>query len=342
MRGIKMSFNPSEKCKIALMGGSGFIGTRLSKRLLDSGHDVKILDKVESRTYPHLWIKADVRDKATLLAMRGCDVIYNLAAEHRDDVTPRSLYYDVNVKGAENICNVAEEFGIRNMVFTSTVAVYGFTDKETDESGELRPFNDYGRSKLEAEKVYQAWQRAAEDRSLVIIRPTVVFGENNRGNVYNLLRQIKSGLFLMIGNGKNVKSIVYVENIAAMLEYSLQLGPGYRLFNAVDKPDCDMNTFVALVNKELGRVNGGAFRVPYPIGYAGGLFFDMLARLTGKKLQISSIRIKKFCSNTQFASSHIKETDFVPPCTFEEGLKRTIQHEFFSTHGKDEAVFYTE
>lgn len=328
---------------IAIIGGSGFIGTRLTKRLLEAGYNVKVIDKARSETYPHLWVKADVREGVTLMsALEGCDVIYNLAAEHRDDVTPRSLYDEVNVKGAKNVCEAAEKLGIKRIIFTSTVAVYGFTEKETDESGELKPFNDYGRTKLEAERVYQAWQGADSERSLVIIRPTVVFGEGNRGNVYNILNLIANNHFVMVGSGKNVKSMAYVENVAALLEYALNLGSGFHLFNAVDKPDFDMDTLVSFVKKEMGKNKKIGLRIPYVIGYTGGLLFDMIAKLTNRKFPISAIRIKKFCSNTQFTSSRIKEIDFIPPFTLEEGLKRTINYEFLNTSREEGVVFYTE
>ena len=55
---------------------------------------------------------------------------------------------------------------------------------------------------------------------MTIIRPTVIFGEKNRGNVYNLLKQIASGKFLMIGKGQNRKSMAYVGNVVAFIKYS--------------------------------------------------------------------------------------------------------------------------
>ena len=308
-----------------------------------SGCTVRIIDKAESRSYPDLWIKGDVRDRKSLLAAaKGCDVIYNLAAEHRDDVRPGSLYYDVNVGGAENVCSVAEELGIKEIVFTSSVAVYGFPGEETDESGELRPFNDYGRTKLEAEKIYIDWKKRSEDRSLTIIRLTVVFGEGNRGNVYNLLNQIASGKFLMVGNGRSRKSMAYVGNVVSFLEFTLSFGAGYHLFNYIDKPDFDMNSLLSLVNDKIGNGGKKLFRVPYWVGYAGGLVFDAASRLTGKKFPISSIRIKKFCSDTQFTSLRIRETGFTPPYSLEEGLHRTIQYEFLQPSPDSDILFHSE
>jgi GlcNAc-P-P-Und epimerase len=206
-----------------IIGGSGFIGTRLSKRLIRSEEEFNIVDKVESKSFASICNIADVRDTDSLSkVLEGDDIIINLAAEHRDDVTPKTLYDDVNVQGARNVCEVAEQKGINTIIFTSSVAVYGFAPLGTDESGEINYFNDYGRTKYEAELVYKAWQeKDPKNRKLVIVRPTVVFGEQNRGNVYNLLRQIASGKFMMIGDGTNRKSMAYVENITAFLEYSL-------------------------------------------------------------------------------------------------------------------------
>ena len=99
----------------------------------------------------------------------------------------------MNVRGAKNVCDAATKFGIDTIIFTSSVAVYGFTEANTDENGDINYFNDYGRTKFLAEEIYNEWlQEDAKNRTLIIIRPTVVFGEENRGNVYNLLNQISS------------------------------------------------------------------------------------------------------------------------------------------------------
>ena len=325
---------------ITIIGGSGFVGTRLTKRLLESGHIVKIADKQDSKKYPELRKYADVRNKETLiLALKNSDIVINLAAEHRDDVTPKSLYDDVNVNGAENVCTVCEQLGIKKIIFTSSVAVYGFAPLGTDETGTINYFNDYGRTKWLAEEKYRAWLRKNSEHSLIIIRPTVIFGEQNRGNVYNLLKQIASGRFLMVGKGTNKKSMAYVENVAAFIEYCLQNGQGEHIYNYVDKPDFDMNTLVSEVYKILGKEHK-IVHWPYWMGYAGGLFFDAIAKITGKKFSISSIRVKKFCANTMFEANNIKKTSFTPPVSLQDGLKMTIKYEFIDKSQGYE--FYTE
>lgn len=325
---------------IAIIGGSGFVGTRLTKRLLDSGYTIRILDKNESLTYPELRVQADVRDIKSLIEnLNDIELVINLAAEHRDDVSPKRLYDDVNVDGAENVCKACTKKSIKKIIFTSSVAVYGFAPLGTDETGSINYFNDYGRTKWLAEGKYRLWLRESNEHSLTIIRPTVIFGEQNRGNVYNLLRQIASGLFPMVGNGKNVKSMAYVENVAAFIEYCLSNTEGEHLFNYIDKPDFDMNTLVGEIHKTLGKEKK-LFHWPYWLGMLGGYAFDLLAFVMRKKLPISSIRVKKFCSNSMFNAEAIKNTEFKAPVSLTEGLEKTIRYEFIDKI--DGHLFYTE
>jgi nucleoside-diphosphate-sugar epimerase len=344
---------------VAVVGGSGFVGTRLVKRLLLSGHTVRIADKRPSRDFPDLWFRCDVRndvdglneypdahlnevhpsdiaDQSTCFGkmrslrevLSGCDVVINLAAEHRDDVSPRTLYDEVNVDGALHVCDACTKLGIHNVIFTSSVAVYGFAPMGTDESGVINYFNDYGRTKWLAEGKYREWLCNDPMNSLTIIRSTVIFGEGNRGNVYNLLKQIAGGRFPMVGNGKNKKSMNYVENVAAFIEHNLQNGPGEHLFNYCDTPVYDMNTLVSDVHKYLGKPKKMIFHWPYFLGYYGGICFDCLAFITRKKLPVSSIRVKKFCQNTFFTSSNLAGTGFTPPVRLDDGIQKTVEYEF--------------
>jgi len=317
---------------IALIGGSGFIGTRLATRLKEDGKKVVILDVEKSSAFPDNWKWCDVRDKDSLRkALQGCDVIINLAAEHKDNVTPLSLYDEVNVDGARNVGLVADELGIKKIIFTSSVAVYGLPKNETDETGVFNHFNDYGRTKLLAEKEYEKWFAKGDNKSLLVVRPTVVFGEGNRGNVYNLLAQIASGKFLMIGDGNNRKSMIYVENVVALLMILLDK-TGYIVVNAVDKPDYTMNELVKEVNLVMGKGEdaGRKIRIPYWLGYLGGIGFDLLAAIMQKELPISSVRVKKFCATTQFKSNTIASLNFTPPVPLREGLERTLKTEFLN------------
>jgi nucleoside-diphosphate-sugar epimerase len=252
--------------------------------------------------------------------------VYNLAAEHRDNVRPVDRYHQVNVIGAHHTCDAAERLHIERLVFTSTVAVYGLPENEVDETAPVRPFNDYSRTKLAAEQVFRAWAERAPGRSLTIVRPTVVFGPGSRGNVHLLLEQIARGRSLVIGDGRNRKSMAYVGNLAEFLVHALGFGPGVHLYNYVDKPDLDMNGLVALANQTLGR--GRLLRIPYGLAMAAGAVSDWLGRVTGQQLPISRIRVKKYAAETRFAAERIAGTGFTPRDSLYDALVATIRHEF--------------
>lgn len=285
---------------------------------------------------------ADVRSQEGLRsAITNGTVIINLAAEHRDDVTPLGLYHDVNVDGATNICIIAREKNIKTIIFTSSVAVYGFAPIGTDELGNIEPFNEYGITKFKAEQVFSTWQsEAPQERTLVLIRPTVVFGEQNRGNVYNLLSQMASGRFVMVGDGQNRKSMAYVENVVAFIHYAITFKPGVHVYNFIDKPDFTMNTLVTTVNRMLGKTTNIKFRLPFVVGFTIGKVFDAVASITGKHFPISSIRVKKFCANSVYNTA-IETTGFKSPVPLIEALEKTVRHEFLESHER-EGVFYTE
>ena len=314
--------------RIVILGGSGFVGTRLTELLIEE-HQVTIGDLVKSEFHPELWKHCDVCVDDDLRAvMKGQDCVINLAASHRDDVRPLSLYTRNNVEGAEHVCKIAAELGIGFIIFTSSTAIYGFQEKACDENGPKRPYNEYGRTKLLAEEVYQKWQESDSRNKLHVIRPCVIFGERNRGNVYNLFRQLASRRFLMVGDGKNKKSMAYIGNVAAFLKWNIEENnQAYSVYNYVDKPDYNMHDLIDVfenaLNKKLPPIS-----LPYWLGMLGGHCFDVLSFITRHHFPISSIRIKKFCTQTVFSSEKMMRSGFKPPFEMQEALHRTIDFEF--------------
>ena len=326
--------------KITVIGGSGFVGTNFCRQLSLKQQDFEIIDLKMSNQFPEKCKIADVRDPETLRHTITGDVIVNLAAVHRDDVRDKTEYQRTNVDGAENVALVCGEKGINKIVFTSTVAVYGFAEPGTDESGAINPFNEYGRTKFEAEEKLRTWH-ANGDKSLIIVRPTVIFGEGNRGNVYNLLKQIASGKFLMVGKGENKKSMAYIGNIVAFLETCVATEEKYGIYNYVDTPDLTMNELVSHVRAKLKGKTGVGPRLPYWFGMILGYTADLVAKITGKNMPASSIRVKKFASSTEFRSAKASLDNFVAPFSLSDGVQRTLQGEFIAPDPNRE-IFFTE
>ncbi|MDA3787829.1 MAG: NAD-dependent epimerase/dehydratase family protein [Desulfobacula sp.] len=313
-----------------VVGGSGFIGTRLVSELLSKGYKVRILDKVLSPSYPELCCVGDIRDTSAIdVAIKDINLVFHLAAEHRDDIRPISLYYEVNVEGTKNLAAACSANGISHMIFTSSVAIYGLNAGIPSEENLPNPFNDYGRSKLEAENVLRQWVDEEDGRNLGIVRPTVVFGETNRGNVYNLVNQVASGRFMMVGQGINKKSMAYVGNIVSFLiSMAESAESGTNVYNYSDEPDLSMNEFVGLIRQHTGKSAGISLRIPYLLGMAGGGCLDLLSKFTGKTFPVSLIRVRKFCADTTIAVEKLKKTGFIPPFTLTKGIELFLNHEF--------------
>lgn len=321
--------------RITLIGASGFVGTRLID-LLRNEHELRNIDLENSHFFPTLTVFGDVRDPQQMDSLLAdTDMVVLLAAKHRDDVTPASLYYQTNVNGMRNVLNAMERNGVKRLLFFSSVAIYGLNKDNPDESFTADPFNHYGKSKWQAETEVQEWYKTHPDWNIDIIRPTVIFGERNRGNVYNLLHHLAKGYFINVGKGTNVKSMAYVGNVVAFVKYLIDnVTSGYNVFNYIDKPDLDMNHLTELVCKTLGK-KSPSVRLPYWMGMAGGYFFDAIAFIFRIKPTISSVRVKKFCSTTQYDSTKAHNTGFVPPYTLSEGLTRTLEFEFIHPRTDD-------
>ena len=322
-----------------LIGGSGFVGSRLISQL--GVNNCFNLDKNQSPFYPKITKIVDIRNIDELKISKNTKFVVLLAAEHRDDVSPTSLYYDVNVQGTKNVLQAMDKAGVKNIIFTSSVAIYGLNKTNPNENHSEDPFNHYGKSKWEAEQVIKDWfHNDPVGKSITIIRPTVIFGERNRGNVYNLLKQISSGKFMMIGKGENKKSMAYVGNIVALIKNRLESTElGFNVFNYVDKPDFSMVEITQIIEEKM-KIKLSSIKIPYLLGIIGGYGFDFISVLSRKKFAISSVRVKKFCATTQFDASKVRSI-FKSPYTLEEGLNKTMEHEFINKQ-KDDVLFYTE
>ncbi|MDB5249675.1 MAG: Nucleoside-diphosphate-sugar epimerase [Segetibacter sp.] len=313
---------------ICIIGGSGFIGGYLID-ILKRDHSVLNIDKIRSSLHSDIaFNECDIRDYKKLKQSipSTTDFIVLLAAEHRDDVSPTSLYYEVNVEGTHNVLKIMNEKHIENILFTSSVSVYGLNKNNPDEFSPADPFNHYGKSKLEAEEVLRRWfDNDQNGKTLIILRPTVIFGPGNRGNVYNLLAQISLGKFLMVGKGTNKKSMAYVENLAGFISHCINSGSKkFHLYNYVDKPDLTTTELVEQAELAIGK-KILPVKIPYWVGFATAKILDIVFGLLKKKNSLSAVRVKKFCATTQFDSATIQATGYIAPFTLAKGLEITIK-----------------
>jgi len=201
-----------------IFGGSGFIGTHLAEELQSQNFDVIIADLVLPERKALKFIACDVREKINLKLDSKPEIVFNLAAVHRTPGHKPSEYYETNIKGAENVTRWASDNSINKIVFTSSISVYGPNENLLDENTTPAPISDYGKSKLMAEEIHRNWQNEdPQNRSLVICRPAVVFGRDERGNFTRLAKALKGRYFFFPGGRETRKASGYVKDATRSL-----------------------------------------------------------------------------------------------------------------------------
>ncbi|MCF7916711.1 MAG: NAD(P)-dependent oxidoreductase [Candidatus Omnitrophica bacterium] len=316
-----------KKMRILITGNSGFIGRFLSEKLIDKGYAVLGLDiKQDKHAQGYLQcFKGDILSKRDVEKTADeVNLIIHLAAKHHDFGVSKEEFYKVNVEGTKNILDCASRKNIKKLIFVSSVAVYNDENMPVDESTELKPKNLYGKSKLEAEKLVKEWASRDPERSVIVVRPAVVFGPYNYANMYNLIDNIYKGRFFLVGKGNNIKSVAYVENLVdAIIFFIGKMQPGLNIFNYSDEPHMTTKEIVEIISKHLNkRVSN--FRLPLRFVLTAASVIDLCAKLTGKNFPIQSFRIKKFAEDTFYKSNAIKETGFKPMVSLDEGFKNMV------------------
>ena len=312
--------------KILMTGGSGFIGGHFHSHI--NNIDLVNLDiRDQLPQYSSHSIRGDIRSEDDVRrAMQNHEIktIISLAAKHHDFGIGHDEYFDTNEEGTAVICKIAAEFGIKEIVFYSSVAVYGMREQVSTEKMNPEPDSPYGASKLAGEKVLEKWAQEDPTRKVLIIRPTLVFGANNMANMRNLIRQIDSGLYFHLGKAENVKSIAYVENLVAATLFLIErLKPGVSIYNYADEPQLSTRQIGEVIAEELNKKI--RITVPKSLGILMGIPFDAIIKLTGKNLPISSARIKKLGTQTYHSAEKIFSEGFVPKYTTIEGIKEMVR-----------------
>jgi nucleoside-diphosphate-sugar epimerase len=219
-----------------VFGGAGFIGTHLLKLLVDSRKYARVVSvdigepraRIDGVEYLHHDVRSPIDPK---LGTGSPADIFNLAAIHVTPGHPEGDYYYTNVLGAVNVCKFANETGSQNIVFTSSISIYGPSEKALDEDSPPAPVSAYGRSKLSAEAIHLLWQSEATGRRLTIVRPAVIYGLYERGNFTRLSRLLDRRAFVYPGRTDTIKSCGYVKDLISSMIFMASRNDGVSIYN---------------------------------------------------------------------------------------------------------------
>jgi nucleoside-diphosphate-sugar epimerase len=321
-----------------IFGGSGFIGTHLIHLLKtcvkeeDKIYDLDIVMPGEEGVVPGIvekndgveYIRVDVRKPISFeFQATADDVIFNLAAVHRTPGHQDREYFETNIRGAENVTAFAEQYGIRKILFTSSIAPYGASEEIKSETTLPTPNTPYGISKLVAEKIHAIWQAKDEKRALTIVRPGIVYGKGEHGNMTRLYKGMKGHYFMYTGRKDTIKACIYVKELVLFFKHRMidNSFPGIELYNCTFEPAYNIEQICTTMQKATDMKRW----IPL---VPGGLLMAVariLGPIGGKKVGIHPDRVKKLMVSTNISGKKLADSGYQFHYSFEETFKDWYQ-----------------
>lgn len=307
-----------------IFGGSGFIGTHLIHLLKntcvktgDKIYDLDIIMPGEEGVVPGVvtsiegieYIRLDVRKTIEFnFTPTENDVIFNLAAVHRTPGHKDEEYFETNIRGAENITAFAEKYGINKILFTSSIAPYGASEELKTEETLPMPNTPYGISKLVAEKIHQVWQAKNPVRELTIVRPGIVYGKGEHGNMTRLYKALKGHYFIYTGRKDTIKACIYVKELTSFIKFRMidNSYPGCDVFNCTFEPAFNIEQICSAMLKATN------LKRYVPLLPAGLLMIiaKTVGPIGGKVVGIHPERVKKLMISTNISGKKLSECGY--------------------------------
>ena len=315
--------------KVLVTGANGFTGSYLCKHLLQRGDHVRALVRRRSdlsllKDVDVEYFYADISNGQPLDdAMKDIDVVFHIAALYRTEGVPKRVFYEVNVDGTERLLKAAKAAGVSRFVHCSTVGVQG--EIKNPPATELAPFNPgdhYQLSKMEGELLARRFFR---ERQLpgTIVRPVGIYGPGD-SRFFKLFNFIQNGKFRMIGEGKVLYHMTYVEDL---VEGIILAGEKDEAFDEVFTIGGDeyvtLADLVDRISKIFGK-NVSQKSIPVWPVWVGGLICEMICRPLRINPPLHRRRLDFFIKDRAFDISKAKKLlGYQPKVKLEDGLRRT-------------------
>lgn len=310
-------------------GGTGFTGSHLVRSLIAAGHSVRVLARSAERARALLpreveIVEGDVTDPAAVGAsVRGCDVVFHLAAAFREAGIPDSRYREVHVDGTRYLLEAARAEGVRRFVHCSTIGVHGHVrNPPANEETEHAPGDIYQATKSEGERLALDFQRQ-HDFPLTVARPATIYGPGDM-RMLKLFRMIARRRFVMLGSGEACLHMVHVDDLvhglhllaaepAAIGEAFILAGPEY----------LPLNTIVALIAQAVG-VPAPRLHLPVAPFWLAGAITEAVCVPLRIEPPIYRRRVAFFTKNRAFTIEKARRLlGWEPQIDTETGIRQT-------------------
>ncbi len=283
--------------KVLLTGSSGFLGKVLYTNFVSKNYKVVTLGRATSNN-----IKVDLKAEVPVINT-SLDLVVHAAGKAH--IVPKSEeekndFFDVNFKGTKNLCQslLASGVNVKSFIFISTVAVYGLEQGQLiSENQPLAGETPYAKSKIMAEEWLKAWANE-HGVKLGILRLPLIAGPNPPGNLGAMIKGIKSGRYVGIGDSIARKSVVWAEDVASIIPKVAEVGGTYNLTDGYHPSFEELESAIATA---LGKKRP----MHIPVFIAKGI--AMAGNLLGANSPITTSKLHKMMSTLTFDDSKAKE-----------------------------------
>ena len=297
---------------ILLTGSEGFVGSKLQKELLSLDHKVFLtdrLDKKKKNYFKFNLVTDPVQNFINNFKNINIDLVIHLAAAKGDFMLSEDDFFRDNILATKALREIIERMNIQNIIHYSTVSVYGHNNIKKDETAELKPNNPYGLTKLKSEELLLDWQRK-HSTNLTILRPSVIYGENNYANMYNLLAMLSKKIPITIGSGNYIKSLIALENLIDITMFVSNKMDGIQIYNCTDEPYPTLDEIMTSISMVKG-FRKPILKIPIILALIIAFPVEILAKIIKKDLKITRERVLKFSKETDYRSDLLRKKGYV-------------------------------
>lgn len=231
--------------KFAVTGGAGFVGNNIARLLVSKGHDVMIIDNLHTGSKENLkgildkieFYNIDIREFDKLEnILKNVDGVFHEAALTivQESFVQQKEYFDVNVKGTENIMKIAEKYKIK-LVYASSSSIYGNSQKiPIKEEYSRNPINPYGETKLQDELLAEKYTK--KRTKIIGLRYFNIYGKGQTGSYAGVITQFMNKIsgkkeLEINGDGEQVRDFIHVSDIAQANLSAMESKAEFGFFN---------------------------------------------------------------------------------------------------------------
>jgi len=318
--------------RVLVTGGTGFTGSHLVRRLLGRGHHVRVLDR-EAGLFAeelhglgaelHLGSVTDAALVERLTA--GCQRVFHLAAAFRRINLPKRVYWEVNVEGTRRVAEASLRHGVERLIYCSTQGVHGdIKELPGHEDSPITPEDYYQLTKYEGERALAGI--AGHGLAYTVLRPMAIYGPGDPGRFLLLFRAVRSGRFLMFGDGKTLYHPLYIDNLVDAFELAAERSEAIgRTYLIGDDRYYSLNELVREVGQSLG-LEVKITHLPFRPLWAAALVCEAVCVPLRIEPSLFRRRVDWFRQNRAFSIERAKrELGYRPKVDLRTGLAATAQ-----------------